>query len=258
MIEEVINAAKAAGSILIETADSGLEISRKSSHELVTNADMLSEEFLRTSLGRIEHHAGFLGEESSGDKPPDPPFWIVDPLDGTNNYSHGYPAFSVSIAYWNGMDISLGCVYDPLRDECFHATSGSGAWMNDRRIRCTKRKELSECLIATGFPYHRKENDLGVDLSDLEFFLGRAQGIRRGGSAALDLAYVACGRLDGFWEEHLKPWDMAAGSLIVREAGGRVSAYCGGGWTPGSGGIVASGSEIHPLMLEGIGRKDRR
>jgi len=257
MIEDIIQAAREAGSILLSAAENGLEISRKSNHELVTTADLLSEKYLRKSLFAIAPEAGFLGEESWDGSFPSPPFWIVDPLDGTNNYAHGYPVWAVSIAYWNGKYIEFGCVHDPGRNETFSASKGSGAWLNGRRIFSTTANEISDCIFATGFPYHRKESSLGMDLGVLRYFLGRVQGIRRGGSAALDLAYVSCGRLDGFWEEHLKPWDMAAGFLLVSEAGGQISAYEGGKWTPSSGGVVASGKPIHHEMFLGINRSDR-
>ncbi|MFO8183737.1 MAG: inositol monophosphatase family protein [Candidatus Aegiribacteria sp.] len=253
-IDEIERAAALAGDILLSHASEDMEISRKSGHELVTAADLRSEEFLRERLREIEPGAGFLGEESSGGELPKPPFWIVDPLDGTNNFAHGYPMFSVSIAYWDGDRVARGCVYDPLRKEFFSAERGSGAFLNGAAVKCTEREDLSDCLVATGFPYHRREGDPGVDLSVLEFFLGKVQGVRRGGSAALDLSYVACGRLDGFFEESLKPWDMAAGCLLVTEAGGSVSAYSGGGWSVFSQGVVASGRSIHGPMRNGIRR----
>jgi myo-inositol-1(or 4)-monophosphatase len=254
MINDIIQAAHEAGSILLATADSGMEITRKSNHELVTTADLLSEKYLKKRLLEIEPEAGFLGEESWDGDFPEPPFWIVDPLDGTNNYAHGYPVWTVSIAYWSGIEIEYGCVYDPGRNETFSASKGSGAWLNGRQVFSSGTEKISDCIFATGFPYHRKEDDLGLDLGVLKYFLGRVQGIRRGGSAALDLAYVACGRLDGFWEEHLKPWDMAAGYLLVKESGGEVSAYEGGKWTPAAGGVTASGKQIHSEMLKGIGQ----
>jgi len=257
MIDEIIQAAQEAGSILLD-AQSSAEVSRKSMHELVTTADLLSEQYLRTRLLEIEPKAGFLGEESWEGEFPAPPFWIVDPLDGTNNYAHGYPVWAVSIAYWNGSDVEYGCVHDPGRNETFSASMGSGAWMNGHRIVSTGVEEISDCIFATGFPYHRKINDPGMDLDVLRYFLERVQGIRRGGSAALDLAYVACGRLDGFWEEHLKPWDMAAGFLLAVESGGKVSSYKGEEWSPASGGVIASGAPIHRTMLQGIIHRKNR
>ncbi|MEN8209572.1 MAG: inositol monophosphatase family protein [Candidatus Fermentibacteria bacterium] len=251
MIDKIIHAAQEAGSILL-AAQSGAEVSNKTDHELVTSADLLSEKYLKKRLLEIEPKARFLGEESWEGEFPEPPFWIVDPLDGTNNYAHGYPVWAVSIAYWNGSDVLYGCVHDPGRKETFSATLGSGAWMNGQQIFSTGAFDLSDCIFATGFPYHRKIDDPGMDLDVLRYFLERAQGIRRGGSAALDLAYVACGRLDGFWEEHLKPWDMAAGFLLAVESGGMVSSYKGEKWSPSSGGVIASGEPVHSAMLQGI------
>lgn len=258
MIDEIIQAAHEAGSILLAAARSGVSISRKSNHELVTTADLLSEKYLKTRLLEIEPKAGFLGEESWEGEFPEPPFWIVDPLDGTNNYAHGYPVWAVSIAYWNGSNVEHGCVHDPGRNETFSASRGSGAWMNGRQVFSTRVEIMSDCIFATGFPYHRKIDDPGMDIDVLRYFLERVQGIRRGGSAALDLAYVACGRLDGFWEEHLKPWDMAAGFLLTTESGGKVSSYQGEKWTPFSGGVAASGKPIHRTMLQGIMNKKNR
>lgn len=252
MIVEIERAARDAGTILLETASTGIRVSKKENHELVTTADLMSEEFLKKRLAEIEPSAGFLGEESWNGEYPDPPFWVVDPLDGTNNYAHGYPVFAVSIAFWNGSSIEAGCIYDPSRNESFSATAGKGAMLNGSSISTTDTDRLSGCIIATGFPYHRKSDDLGVNIEILKYFLGRVQGIRRGGSAALDLAYVAAGRLDGFWEEHLKPWDMAAGALIVREAGGKISSFSEEEWDIFSRGIVASGKSIHPEIRNAI------
>lgn len=252
LIEEMEAVSKEAGGILLEVAEKGMSVTRKSSHELVTTADLRSEEFLKGRLSELLPGAGFMGEETSGAEFPEPPFWVVDPLDGTNNYAHGFPMFCVSVALWDGSGVTFGCVYDPLRDECFRAEAGGGCLLNGEPVFCTERRELSECLVATGFPYHRRREDLGMDLGALKYFLQRVQGVRRGGSAALDLAYVACGRLDGFFEEHLKPWDMAAGCLLVTEAGGRVTAYEGGEWRLGSGGVVASGPHVHRHMRRGV------
>jgi len=252
MLRAVEEAAEEAGLILLRTAGEGFRIFEKQGHELVTTADRLSEEFLRERLGEIDPSAAFYGEETSGDSMPPPPLWIVDPLDGTNNYAHGYPAYSVSIAYCGTEGITLGCIRDPLRRETFSASLGGGSRLNGESIRCTSLSSLDSALLATGFPYHRKRDDLGLDLGVLKHFLGRVQGIRRGGSAALDLAYVACGRLDGFWEEHLKPWDMAAGTLLVTEAGGRAAAWEGGEWTRFAQGVTASGPGIHEEMVLGV------
>jgi len=252
MIDDITRAAMEAGELLLRVAREGFSVSMKDGHELVTAADLLSEQLLRKRLRRIDPGAFFVGEEGWGGELPDGSMWIVDPLDGTNNFVHGYPVFSVSIAFWDGSRISEACVYDPSRGECFSASAGAGAYLNGKRISVTEVDELSGSLLATGFPYHRRKGDLGLDLGILEYFLERAQGLRRGGSAALDLSYVACGRLDGFWEEHLKPWDMAAGALLVKEAGGVVSDIRGGSWSPSSKGLAVSGPAIHDSLMIGI------
>ncbi len=241
-----------AGRIILETADRGIGTKKKSSNELVTTADLASERFLREKLTALDPGAGFLGEESSEGTSPSPPFWVVDPLDGTNNFAHGFPVFAVSVAYRDVDSISFACIHDPLRNETFSASKGGGAFLNGTAIHCTNRTSLSECLVATGFPYRRGPGNPGVDFSVLAYFLERVQGLRRAGSAALDLAYVACGRLDCFYEESLKPWDMAAGILLVREAGGRVTAYEGGEWTMASRGVAASGKHIHDALRKGV------
>jgi myo-inositol-1(or 4)-monophosphatase len=251
-VTSVVAAAQAAGRALLE----GIGDTRrryKMDREMVTQSDLMSERLLRESLDTIFPGLPFIGEESfDGQLPDENCFWLVDPLDGTNNFAHGYPVFSVSIALVEDGSVSLGCVHDPLRDETFFAIQGGGASLNGERISVSATTSISDALIATGFPYHRREEKLGFSLEPLEYFLRRAQGIRRGGSAALDLSYVACGRLDGFYEEHLKPWDMAAGALLVKEAGGLLSAFrMGGGWSITSGGIVASAPGIFEEMLNG-------
>jgi myo-inositol-1(or 4)-monophosphatase len=229
----------------------------KEGHELVTAADLMSEKFLNDRLAEIYPEARFIGEEGWSGDLPQGPLWIVDPLDGTNNFVHGYPVFSVSIALWDGSELISACVHDPMRGETFTAESGGGAFLDGERIAASGVSGLSDSLFATGFPYNRREGFLGLDLSILEYFLERVQGIRRGGSAALDISYVACGRLDGFWEESLKPWDMAAGVLLAREAGGSVSDIGGGSWTLSSKGIAVSGPAIHTELLKGILRENQ-
>ena len=172
----------------------------------------------------------------------------MDPLDGTNNYAHGYPFFSVAIGLEERGLLSTGVVYDPLRDEMFVAERGRGATLNGEPIRVSAARTLSESLVATGFPYDRSEGT-GNNLANLTRFILRVRGIRRGGSAELDLVYVACGRLDGFWELGLKIWDVSAGGLIVLEAGGRVTNFDGGGWDHHRGDIVASNGLVHGEMV---------
>ena len=159
-----------------------------------------------------------------------PPYrWIIDPLDGTVNFAHGYPAFCVSIACEAAGGLQYGVIYDPLRDELFEARKGQGAWLNGRPIRVSPTDRLDRALVATGFPYDIRER-LPETLGRMGRILGVVQGLRRGGSAALDMCYVACGRCDGFYEENLKPWDTAAGLLLIEEAGGRISTFDGGAY----------------------------
>lgn len=249
MINQVIAVARQAGDILKDANTHELGISFKSKFELVTSADIASERYLKSALAEIYPKAGFVGEESWNGILPEPPYWIVDPLDGTNNYAHGYPVYCVSIAFFDGLDVVLACIYDPSRNEVFSAEKGKGAYLSNHKIGVSDTKDLSDCIFATGFPYNRRENGSEFDLSTLKYFLKRVQGIRRSGSAALDLSYVACGRLDGYWEETLQPWDMAAGVLLVREAGGRISAFDGTEWSPRSTGIRASNGQLNEESL---------
>lgn len=245
-------ACEEAGSLLLGMARSRFRVESKGGHELVTEADFASQALLESRLGRLLPGVPFLGEEGFG-RVPDPPFWLVDPLDGTNNYAHGYPVWSVSAALVGTGGIEAACVHDPGRGETFTASAGAGAFLNGEPISCSRVAAVENALLATGFPYSRAPGDLGFDMKPLVYFLGRARGIRRSGSAALDLAYVACGRLDGFWEEHLRPWDMAAGVLLVMEAGGIAESYDGSPWSPSSGGIASAGRDFMPLLREGLG-----
>jgi myo-inositol-1(or 4)-monophosphatase len=260
MRKRIIRAAVEAGDLLLRAASDGVRVMGKGTgHELVTSADHASQDLLQSRLLNVRPDAAFVGEEGWDGRLPEGPCWIVDPLDGTTNFAHGYPVWSVSIAFSEGGGvIEAGCIHDPVRRETFSAVRGGGALLNDRPVSVTTEQSLSSCLLATGFPYHRSLDSAGADLGVLDYFLRRVQGIRRGGSAAIDLAYVACGRIDGFWEEHLKPWDMAAGVLLVTEAGGEVSAYGGEPWTPGSGGIAASGPRVHRDLVSGIESSRRR
>ncbi|NLP06019.1 inositol monophosphatase [Candidatus Fermentibacteria bacterium] len=246
-------ACEEAGALLLSMARSRPRAESKGGHELVTEADLASQALLEDRLCRLLPDVSFLGEEGCGALP-DPPVWLVDPLDGTNNYAHGYPVWSVSAALLGPDGIEVACVHDPGRGETFSAAAGKGATMNGASISCSSVGLVENALLATGFPYSRTPQDLGFDMKPLVYFLGRARGIRRSGSAALDLAYVACGRLDGFWEEHLRPWDMAAGVLLVREAGGTAESWDGTPWIQASEGIVAAGRDFMPLLRTGLGR----
>jgi len=252
MRQKLEKIAAEAGLILVDILHRGHDVEWKTGHELVTSADIASEEYLRSALSSLLPDASFVGEESWEGEMPSFPFWVVDPLDGTNNFARGFPFFSVSVALAEEEGISLACVHDPLRRETFSAETGQGATLNGRQIKTSNSVSLSEVLLATGFPYSRTPEDIGMDLGVLRYFLGQALGIRRGGSAALDLAYTSCGRLGGFWEEHLKPWDMAAGALLVEEAGGRISGYDGNAWSLYSEGISAAGAGLFEAIRAGI------
>jgi myo-inositol-1(or 4)-monophosphatase len=225
----------------------------KEGHEVVTSADYGSESLLRVRLESLLPGVPVVGEEGN-DPVGEPPYWLVDPLDGTTNFVHGYPVFSISVALVGHEGPEAACVHDPSRKETFLAWKGGGAFLNGRHISCSHTSVLEQALLATGFPYSRTPENLGFEISPLLYFLGRARGIRRSGSAALDLSYVACGRLDGYWEEHLRPWDMAAGVLLVIEAGGIAGAYSGGPWNSRAGGVLAGAPELFPALTAGIAR----
>ncbi|MDQ5852731.1 MAG: inositol monophosphatase, partial [Chloroflexota bacterium] len=174
--------------------------------------------------------------------------WLVDPLDGTTNYAHGYPVFSVTLALLDEGEVELGIVYDPLRDECFTAQRGGGAWLNGRQLHVSSTIDLQAALISTGFPYNRWRS-AATNIPEFSAMIMHCQGIVRSGSAAIDLAYVAAGRSDGHWELGLKPWDSAAGALLVREAGGQVTDWIGQAYDPWNGRVVATNGTIHDQVL---------
>ncbi len=243
------HAALNAGRILKENINGVRKISYKGDINLVTEMDTRSERVIvETIMSAFPGH-GIMAEEEARIQTGSGFKWIVDPLDGTTNYTHGYPCFSVSIALEREGVVILGVVYDPMRDELFHAQSGQGAYLNGRGISVSKTDTLIQSLLATGFPYDRKESEK----NNLDYFhalLMASQEVRRDGSAALDLCYVASGRFDGFWELKLHPWDVAAASLIVREAGGKVSDFTGEGFTLYDEQILASNGRIHGRMVE--------
>lgn len=201
-----------------------LLVSTKGAGDFVSKADLKAEETLREELTTARPNYGFCGEESKETKGEDPTRrWIVDPLDGTTNFLHGLPHWAISIALEHKGEIVAAVVYDPAKDEMFTAEKGEGAWMNDRRIRVSSRREMIESVFATGLPFGGR-SDLPDTLQDLARIMPQCAGVRRWGAAALDLAYVAAGRYDGFWERRLNVWDVAAGLLLVKEAGGLVEA----------------------------------
>ena len=217
-----------------------LQASSKGPGDFVSRADIKAEQVIRDELTEARPNYGWLGEESEEVKGTDPTRrWIVDPLDGTSNYLHGIPHWAVSIALEHKGEIVAGVIYDPAKDEMFVAEKGAGAYVNDRRIRVSGRREMIEMLFGTGIPFGGSR-DLPRTLRELAALTPRTAGIRRMGAAALDLAYVAAGRLDGFWEHGLKPWDMGAGLLMVREAGGFVGPFDEGADIFESQGVIAA------------------
>jgi myo-inositol-1(or 4)-monophosphatase len=231
-------------------------VRKKGAIDLVTEADTASEErILRVIRSRFPDH-GILAEESGRDTVESACTWIIDPLDGTTNYAHRIGMYAVSIAFAVEDDVVLGIVLNPVTGELFTATTGGGAACNDRPIRVSEISSLTDSLLVTGFPYDVRE-DLAPIVSRFTRCLEAAQGIRRLGSAALDLCHVACGRFEGFWEEHLKSWDTAAGMLIAREAGAKITDFSNRPYTPESLEILATNGCVHEQMLELLTVKPR-
>jgi myo-inositol-1(or 4)-monophosphatase len=249
MLDFAIDLARQAGVLLLSMFEGQRDIKLKSPFELVTDADHASEALIISAIGRQYPGHAIVAEESGGAAGDAGYTWLIDPLDGTNNYAHGFPIFSVSLALLHDGAPLVGVVYDPTRDELFAARRGQGARCNGRRIRVSSNQTLAASLLATGFPYDYATNP---DNNAREFgsLAGRVQGVRRPGSAALDLAYVAMGRFDAFWELRLQPWDSAAGALLVEEAGGRVTDWRAGEWNPWSDRLLASNGHIHGEMIQ--------
>ncbi len=254
ILEYAILAALKAGSILRSLFDKPHKIRYKGDIDLVTEADVASEEaiieVLKDAMGP---DISILAEESGQDRDTSVgPQWIVDPLDGTTNFAHGFPFFGISICYGTcneGRSFSphVGTVYCPMQDELFWAVENGGAWLNEHSISTSPEKRLSRSLVATGFPYD-VQRDPDPVLDALKTVLTRAQGVRRAGAAAVDLAYLAAGRFDAFWEMKLKPWDTAAGMLLVIEAGGRITDFAGGSYSPFLPEILATNAFVHEQM----------
>jgi len=230
---------------------SSAEVETKSKNSLVSYVDKTAEQKLVENLGEMLKGSGFIAEEGTSDKVGEEYNWVVDPLDGTTNFLHGIPTYSVSVALQYKEEIVIGVVYEVNRDECFYAWKEGGAYLNGEQIKVSQAKELSNSLLATGFPYYDYERvDPYFDL--LKYLAHNTRGIRRIGSAAVDLAYVACGRFDAFFEYSLHAWDVAAGALLVKEAGGKVTDFNGGeNWLFGKE-MLASNSSIFPKISEKI------
>ncbi len=253
MLNFAIQTARDAGRLLAERfGRSTLQVTNKSELDLVTEADLASERLIIDRIQTYYPRHAILAEESGASSPADQELrsewrWIIDPLDGTTNYAHGYPCFCISIGIEHKGRMEVGVIYDPMRDELFTAERGEGASLNGRRIHVSPVNGLSGALLCTGFPYDvRERSEFARHFAN---FIMNAQGVRRDGAAALDLAYVACGRFDGFWEEGLKPWDVAAGSLLIQEAGGRVSKYDGAPLNIYTPPVLASNALLHEQMM---------
>lgn len=247
-LEVAEKAAREAGKVLKDNLGKVREIEYKAKNSLVTEVDNLSEGLIIEIIKSSFPSHGILAEESGRDKRISSHVWIIDPLDGTTNYAHTYPVFSVSIALEVEGVIRLGVVYDPMREELFSAELGKGAYMNGKVIRVSQTRAVEESLLCTGFTH---ENEWMVDenLRHFENLIRRSRAVRRDGSAALDLCYVACGRYDGFWELGLHPWDTAAGFLILKEAGGLVTDFSGNGFSIHDEEILATNGLIHDEMI---------
>jgi myo-inositol-1(or 4)-monophosphatase len=229
-----------------------LQVSRKGPADFVSRADTRAEEIVHAELSRARPSYGFLMEETGERAGEDPQHrWIVDPLDGTSNFLHAVPIFAVSIALERQGELVAGVVYNPVMDELFTAEKGRGAYLNDRRLRVSARTDPGASLIGTGLPFLGHGNQLQT-LTELQPLMSRVAGIRRCGAAAIDLAWTAAGRYDGFWEHDLKPWDMAAGIVLIREAGGFVSDDLGSERMLERGSVVAGNETIQRALLKNI------
>jgi myo-inositol-1(or 4)-monophosphatase len=253
MLNIAVRAARNAGDIIVRHSSriDALTITSKDRNDYVSEVDRQAEDEIIAVIRKAYPDHGILAEESGQHGGSDEFLWIIDPLDGTTNFLHGFPHFSVSIGLQHKGRLEQAVIYDPMRQELFTASRGSGAFLDNRRIRVSKQTGLAGALLGTGFPY-KDQQHLAVYLEMFKALIADSAGIRRPGSAALDLAYVAAGRFDGFWEIGLNPWDMAAGILLVREAGGLVSDFSGGHDFMKSGNVVAATPKLFPAMLREI------
>ena len=249
LLETAIEAGRQAGAILQNYVRSGFRIEHKDRINLVTDADHAAEQCVIDRIRKQFPRHRFLAEERGRvERSPSPYLWVIDPLDGTTNFAHGYPAYCVSIGLEYEGRCVLGVVFDPSRNELFTATHSGGAYLNGQPIRVSSTSSLENSLLVTGFAYDIREAARN-NLDHFVKFALKAQGLRRTGSAALDLCYIAAGRFDGFWEVSLNPWDMAAGSVMVREAGGQLTNFLGNDLSIYGQELVASNGHIHQAML---------
>jgi myo-inositol-1(or 4)-monophosphatase len=256
MVNIAVRAARSAGDIITRNMDrlDRIKVVTKQNNDFVSNVDHMAEQAIISTIKHAYPDHGIYAEESGKQDADADHLWIIDPLDGTTNYLHGFPQFGVSIAMQHKGRLEAGVIYDPVSQELFTASRGNGATLNDKKIRVTGHKGLENALLGTGFPYY-DHSYLDTYLETMKAFMQKTAGIRRPGSAALDLAWVAAGRIDGFWEFNLKAWDIAAGAIIVREAGGIVSDFENKDGYLVSGDIIAAAPKVFPEMLAIIQQK---
>ena len=253
MLNIAVRAARRAGSIINRAALDGeaLVVKAKRANDFVTQVDRAAEAAIIEIVRKAYPDHGFVAEESGASSPEAEYRWIIDPLDGTTNFIHGFPQYAVSIGIEHRRALAHAVVYDPAKNELFTASKGRGAFLNDRRVRVSKCARLQEALVGTGFPF-KEVSRLELYVRQLSRLMQASAGVRRAGAAALDLAYVACGRLDAFWELGLSPWDMAAGTLLIQEAGGLVGDLKGESGFMESGDICAATPKVFATLLEAL------
>ena len=254
MLNIAIRAARAAGDLIVREIDrvDDISVDSKGKNDFVSEVDKKAEQVIINTIQQSYPEHAFLGEET-GKSGESEFIWIIDPLDGTTNFLHNFPHYAVSIALEHKGRLDQAVIYDPLRQELFTASRGKGAQLNNKKIRVSAQIKLEAALLGTGFPF-RSGQDIEIFIDSFRKLYPQVAGIRRAGSAALDLAYVACGRLDGFWEYNLKAWDIAAGALLVQEAGGINSELSGGTNFLTSGNIISANPKILKAMLKHIGK----
>ena len=250
LLNIAVGAARRAGEVIVRSLDrvGALVVSEKGRNDFVSEVDRAAEQALIATIRKSYPSHGFLAEES-GAAAGDDYTWVIDPLDGTTNFLHGFPQFAVSVACRHRGRAEVGVVLDPLRGELFTAERGGGTQLDGRRLRVSQRPGLEGALVGTGFPYRENRRLLQPYLAMLESVMQATAGVRRPGSASLDLAYVAAGRLDAFWEFGLSPWDTAAGILLITEAGGRVASIAGGEYADG-GNLLAGSPKVFAALAE--------
>lgn len=254
-LEVAENTAREAGVVLLDNLGRVKEIEFKAKNSLVTEVDKLSEKIIISNIKSNFPEHGIFAEESGRDGIESEYVWLIDPIDGTTNYAHAYPFFSISIALEVNGEVEVGLVYDPVKDEMFTAEKGKGASLNGEPISVSKSDEIQHCHVCTGF-MHEVEWMVEANIKHFGNFIRRARAVRRDGSAALDICYVACGRFDGFWELGLNPWDTAAAVLILKEAGGHVCKFTGETYSIYDKEILASNSIVYEQMMEILALED--